>query len=67
MSHSTPAPATQWPDLEVPIAIAGRVVPVEHTEFALSRDQGQLPFAHILAEATRVRDAREAVLSPGKA
>ena len=52
----------EWPDLEVPVAIAGRVVRVEHTEFALSCDQGQLPIAHILAEAPRRRDAREAVL-----
>ena len=49
-----------WPDLGVPVAIAGRVVRVDLTELALTCDQGQLPIGHILAEAARRRDARDA-------
>lgn len=48
-----------WPDLGAPVAIAALVVRVEPTEVALSCDQGQLPIAHILAEAARRRDVRE--------
>ena len=36
-----------------------RIVRVEPTELALACDQGQLPIAHILAEAARRRDAQE--------
>jgi hypothetical protein len=49
-----------WPNLGAPVAIAGRVARVEPTELALDCDRGQLPIAHILAEAARRRDAREA-------
>ena len=49
----------EWPDLDVPVTIAGRIVRVDGTEVALECDQGQLPIAHILAEAARRRDARE--------
>jgi hypothetical protein len=42
-----------------PVTIAGRVVRVESSEFALRCDQGQLPIAHILAEAARRRDAQD--------
>jgi hypothetical protein len=48
-----------WPDLGVPVAVAGMVVRVDLTELALACDQGQLPIGHILAEAARRRDARE--------
>lgn len=48
-----------WPGLGAPVAIAGRVVRVEATELALACEQGQLPIAHILAEAARRRDAQE--------
>jgi hypothetical protein len=48
----------EWPDLAAPVTIAGRVVRVESSEFALHCDQGQLPIAHILAEAARRRDAQ---------
>jgi hypothetical protein len=51
----------EWPDLGVPVGIAGLVVRVEPSEFALRCDQGQLPIAHILAEAARRRDARDPV------
>jgi hypothetical protein len=51
----------EWPDLGAPVAIAGRVVRVESSEFALRCDQGQLPIAHILAEAARRRDAQDPV------
>lgn len=49
----------EWPDLGAPVKIAGRIVRVEPTELALACDQGQLPIAHILAEAARRRDALE--------
>jgi hypothetical protein len=49
----------EWPGLGVPVAIAGRVVRVESSEFALRCDDGQLPIAHILAEAARRRDAQD--------
>ena len=49
----------EWPDLGVPVGIAGLVVRVEPSEFALRCDQGQLPIAHILAEAARRRDVRD--------
>ena len=49
----------EWPELEVPVTITGFVVRVESTEFALRCDQGQLPIAHILAEAARRRDAQD--------
>ena len=49
----------EWPGLGAPVAIAGRIVRVEPTELALACDQGQLPIAHILAEAARRRDAQE--------
>ena len=49
----------EWPDLGVPVPIVGRIVRVDGTEVALACDQGQLPIAHILAEAARRRDARE--------
>jgi hypothetical protein len=52
----------EWPDLGIPVAIAALVVRVETTEVALSCDQGQLPIAHILAEAARRRDVREGEL-----
>jgi hypothetical protein len=48
-----------WPDLGAPVTIVGRIVRVEPTELALVCEQGQLPIAHILAEAARRRDARE--------
>jgi hypothetical protein len=48
-----------WPDLGAPVAIAGRIVRVEPTEVALVCEEGQLPIAHILAEAARRRDAQE--------
>ena len=54
------AAALEWPDLSTPVVITGRVVRVEHTEFALSCEKGQLPVAHILAEAARRRDVQEA-------
>jgi hypothetical protein len=50
----------EWPDLGTPMAVAGKVVRVDLTEFALSCEHGQLPAAHILAEAARRRDAQEA-------
>jgi hypothetical protein len=50
----------EWPGLGAPVAIAGRIVRVEPTELALVCEQGQLPIAHILAEAARRRDAEEA-------
>ena len=49
----------EWPGLEVPVGIAGFVVRVESSEFALRCDEGQLPIAHILAEAARRRDAQD--------
>ncbi len=49
----------EWPDLEAPVAVAGLVVRVDASEFALRCDQGQLPIAHILAEAARRRDAQD--------
>lgn len=49
----------EWPELEVPVGITGLVVRVESTEFALRCDQGQLPIAHILAEAARRRDVQD--------
>jgi PilZ domain-containing protein len=49
----------EWPGLGVPVGIAGLVVRVGPSEFALRCDQGQLPIAHILAEAARRRDAQE--------
>ena len=49
----------EWPGLGAPVPIAGRVVRVEPTEVALACEQGQLPIAHILAEAARRRDAQE--------
>jgi hypothetical protein len=52
----------EWPDLGVPVVIDARVVRVETSEFALTCDQGQLPIAHILAEAARRRDALEGEL-----
>ena len=52
----------EWPDLGAPVVIAALVVRVESTELALSCDQGQLPIAHILAEAARRRDSREGVI-----
>jgi hypothetical protein len=50
----------EWPGLDVPVSIAGFVVRVESSEFALRCDGGQLPIAHILAEAARRRDAQDA-------
>jgi hypothetical protein len=52
----------EWPDLGVPVAIDARVVRVDSSELALTCDQGQLPIAHILAEAARRRDALEGEL-----
>ncbi len=49
----------EWPDLGAPVAIAGRIVRVEASEFALRCDQGQLPIAHILAESARRRDGQD--------
>lgn len=49
----------EWPGMETPVAVAGQVVRVESSEFALRCDQGQLPIAHILAEAARRRDAQD--------
>ena len=49
----------EWPGLDVPVGIAGFVVRVESSEFALRCDEGQLPIAHILAEAARRRDAQD--------
>jgi hypothetical protein len=49
----------EWPGLEGPVGIAGYVVRVESSEFALRCEQGQLPIAHILAEAARRRDAQD--------
>ena len=49
----------EWPGLEVPVGIAGYVVRVESSEFALRCEQGQLPIAHILAEAARRRDVQD--------
>lgn len=49
----------EWPGLGAPVTVAGRIVRVEPTEVALMCEQGQLPIAHILAEAARRRDARE--------
>lgn len=49
----------EWPDLGAPVTIAGRVVRVDLTEVALACEHGQLPIAHILAEAARRRDALE--------
>jgi len=49
----------EWPDLEVPVPVAGRVVRVDSSEVALRCEQGQLPIGHILAEAARRRDAQE--------
>jgi hypothetical protein len=49
----------EWPDLVVPVAIDARVVRVASSELGLSCDRGQLPIAHILAEAARRRDALE--------
>jgi hypothetical protein len=49
----------EWPELEVPVRVTGLVVRVESTEFALRCDQGQLPIAHILAEAARRRDVQD--------
>ena len=49
----------EWPGLGAPVAIAARIVRVEPTEVALACEQGQLPIAHILAEAARQRDAQE--------
>ena len=43
----------------MPVGITGLVVRVESTEFALRCDEGQLPIAHILAEAARRRDAQD--------
>ena len=53
----------EWPDLSAPFVVAGKVVRVELTEFALTCEDGQLPAAYILAEAARRRDAREAPFS----
>ena len=50
----------EWPGLGAPVAIAGRIVRVEPMELALTCEQGQLPIAHILAEAARRRDVQEA-------
>ncbi len=52
----------EWPGLEVPVGIAGFVVRVESSEFVLRCDQGQLPIAHIMAEAARRRDAQDPVI-----
>ena len=49
----------EWPGLGAPVAVAGRIVRVEPTEVALVCEHGQLPIAHILAEAARRRDALE--------
>ena len=49
----------EWPDLGAPVALAGHVVRVEPSELALRCDQGQLPIAHILAEAARRRDVQD--------
>jgi hypothetical protein len=49
----------EWPELDVPVTINGRVVRVEGTEVALACEGGQLPIGHILAEAARRRDALE--------
>lgn len=49
----------EWPGVGTPITIAGEVVRVELTEFALCCAQGQLPVSHILEEVARRRDARE--------
>jgi hypothetical protein len=49
----------EWPGLDVPVVIDARVVRVESSEIALTCDHGQLPIAHILAEAARRRDALE--------
>lgn len=49
----------EWPGLERPLPITGRVVRVEPSEFALRCDHGQLPMAHIMAEAARRRDAQD--------
>ncbi|HUR95689.1 MAG TPA: PilZ domain-containing protein [Gemmatimonadales bacterium] len=49
----------EWPDLGTPIAIDARIVRVEPSEVALNCDQGQMPIAHVLAEAARRRDVRE--------
>ena len=50
----------EWPGLDEPLAIEGKVVRVELTELALTYDGGQLPVSYILAEAARRRDVREA-------
>ena len=52
----------EWPGLGVPVVIAGYVVRVESSEIALRCEQGQLPIAHILAEAARRRDAQDPVI-----
>jgi hypothetical protein len=49
----------EWPELEPPVPITGRVVRVEPSEFALRCGHGQLPMAHIMAEAARRRDAKD--------
>ena len=49
----------EWPGLERPLPITGRVVRVEPSEFALRCDHGQLPMAHIMAEVARRRDAQD--------
>jgi hypothetical protein len=52
----------EWPELGAPVAIDARVVRVDTSELALACDRGQLPIAHILAEAARRRDALEGEL-----
>lgn len=54
----------EWPDTPTPVAVAGKVVRVEMTEFALACEHGQLPIAHILAEVARRRDAQEELSRP---
>jgi hypothetical protein len=49
------------------MAVAGKVVRVGLTEFALSCEHGQLPAAYILAEAARRRDAQEAAIEEREA